>query len=60
MVGYNIYYSGNKLNDMPLSYQELLEIKKRKTIYKNKILSDSTMLIEIPVKNLNIVKCILV
>lgn len=60
MVGYNIYYSGNKLNDMPLTYQELTEIKKRKTIYKNKMQANSTVLMEIPVKNLNIVKCILV
>jgi hypothetical protein len=55
---YNIYYHGSKVNKRPLDYDMLKQIFEKKSIYKKQDFSQD--LIEIPVKDIEIVKCIVI
>jgi hypothetical protein len=55
---YNIYYKNSRVNNRPLNYDELKKVYEQKVIYKkNNITNDLT---EIPVQELEIVKCIII
>ena len=55
---YNIYYHGSKVNKRPLDYDMLKQIFEREKIYKKEEISNN--LIEIPVKDIEIIKCIVI
>lgn len=55
---YNIYFKGNKLNNRPLNENEILEVKKKKEIYKHNNISNS--LEKIDVSKISYVKTIII
>jgi len=55
---YNIYYQGSKVNKRPLDHDMLKQIFEKEKIYKKEETSDN--LIEIPVKDIEIIKCIVI
>ena len=55
---YNIYYHGSKVNKRPLSRDILKKIFEKEKIYKKEEISNN--LIEIPVKDIEIIKCIVI
>lgn len=55
---YNIYYQGSKVNKRPLDQDMLKQIFEKEKIYKKEETSNN--LIEIPVKDIEIIKCIVI
>lgn len=55
---YNIYYHGSKVNKRPLDLDILKKIFEKEKIYKKEEISNN--LIEIPVKDIEIIKCIVI
>jgi hypothetical protein len=58
MLMYNLYYNNEKINALPISLQELEELKKRE--YVGKVNNVTKEITKIPTKELNIIKCYLV
>lgn len=55
---FNLYFKGRKLNNRPITEEEISEIKKKKEIYKrNNITND---LEKIPINQIQYVKTILI
>lgn len=58
MLLYNIYYNNEKINNRPISAEELEQIKQREYIGKvNEVTKDVT---RIPTNKVNIIKCYMV
>lgn len=58
MERYNIYYQNNRINNRPLSIIDINEnILSNQYIYKKTLMNTN---IKIPVKDIKIVKCIIV
>ena len=58
MLKYNIYYRSQKINKRPISEDELKKIQQAKII--NKYNERTKELVEIPTKNIDIIKCYVV
>lgn len=58
MKYYNIYYKDTKINNRPLTDEELDTIKNSKSIYKRNSITEK--LEEIPINKIRIIKTILI
>lgn len=55
---YNMYYQGRKINNRPITDQEMIDIKEQNEIYKRNNITNK--LIKIPVNDIQYVKTILI
>lgn len=53
---YNLYYNSQKINNVPIDDDTLQSLKKYKYVYKK----TSTGNIKIPVKDIKVIRCILI
>lgn len=63
MKAYNLYYQNERLNNRPLSKEDLIKdvlSNKKEYIYKTKIFNNDTKIMKINVKDIKIVECIVV
>lgn len=63
MKAYNIYYHNERLNNKPMSKEDLYKNVlngSNEYIYKRKVFGDTSNIIKINVKDLKIVECIIV
>ena len=63
MKAYNLYYQNERLNNRPLSKEDLIKdvlSNKKEYIYKTKIFNNNTKIMKINVKDIKIVECIVV
>jgi len=58
MKYYNLYYLENKLNNRPITEEELKEINKKQQIYKRDLLTGK--LKSIPTNKIQVVKTIII
>ncbi len=58
MKYYNVYYLENKLNNRPITEEELKEINKKQQIYKRDLLTGK--LKSIPTNKIQVVKTIII
>lgn len=63
MKAYNLYYKNERLNNRPMSKEDLeknILQNKKEYIYKKKIFGNTTDIAKINIKDIKIVECIIV